>query len=120
VVDWKTFTEKSEPHYNLDDDRLNEVLIPIIAAGGDKAKQAGILPGDASHPDQVEFTGATGRQAYDRLGWLLNDFPQDWKAEREVVKEFAINIKSHMAAINEIRDTLKEMRNYYKEMRSKG
>jgi len=125
--DWATFTDKSIPEYNLTNEALNEALIPILGEDRQKAKEAGLLPGDSTHPDQVEAVGLAGAKNVDSLMWLLKEFPKDWAAERGVVKDLAAQITLHlsvmkgMEANNErIANALEEMRNYYKEMRSKG
>jgi hypothetical protein len=113
---WSDYREIPEPEYVLEPGPLNTALMGVLGPKrGESKEKLGLLPGDTTHQQNIEAHHTVGEISIDSLYWLTHTFPDDWRAEREIVKAFAVNMKSHLAAISELRDAVRELRDAVKE-----
>lgn len=108
---WGDYREIPEPEYVLESGPLNTALMEVLGPRRMESKEKlGLLPGDTTHAQNIEAHHLPGEISIDSLYWLTHTFPDDWRAERGIVKEFAVNMKLHLAAISELRDAVRELR----------
>jgi len=82
-----TVKQLTEAEFNLEYGEVNDAVMEILKEAPEEAKKEGMLPGDTTHPGQVEFVGDVGRKRFDRLMQLLTeDTDKDKEIEKAKVK----------------------------------
>jgi len=55
---------------------FNDAMREIIKSDKSKAKEQGMLAGDSTHPEQVEFVGERGRANFDGIMYAITESPK--------------------------------------------
>ena len=74
-IDWTGFRKTTESEITMDGP-INEVMFEVIKEVAAEAKALGIVAGDSSHKDKVEFKGE-GRKVWEGLMYVSNQLPAD-------------------------------------------
>lgn len=109
-----SFGELYEPHLVVEDAGINSFVSEegISREEKDKLAQDGIKLGDRSHPNEIEFTkDAEGRG--ERLKWVIDEFPKH-------IAEYNENIRTHLAAVTELKETNKDIRGAIIELKEQN
>jgi hypothetical protein len=121
VVDWRTIERRFDLHINFTlptHQKADTLVMEAVRREPLRAKEElGMLAGDRSHPDQVEFTGKAGENSFDGLSYAIKGLPGDMAFVREALagfKEYNENIQLHLAAIRELRSAVQELRDAVK------
>lgn len=90
------------------------------------AKRVGAIE-DGSHPGKVELTGQESAEGGIGLDWLLLEYPKLLKENTEANNHFSKNLELHLAVLQELRDTnkasgaaIQELRDAVKELKEAG
>jgi len=115
VVDWTHIERRFDLHINFTlptHHKADMLVMEAVRQNPARAKdELGMLAGDRSHPDQVEFTGKAGENSFDALSFAIKQMP----LMAAGIKDYSEHIRSHLAAIQELRVAVQELRDAVKE-----
>lgn len=111
-LDPNSLIQKTDIHYVLTDGNTNDFLMDILLLDKSMAKELGITPGDASHPDNVEFTGQKGKDSLIRLKRVLDgEYEAKQGKDAEALKAKMDFIMDSLVSLSKNTDILVEKTN---------
>lgn len=108
-------------HHVVEHKELNEALKPILRGREEEIKEvlgSGVC--NTSHKGKIEHEGTNELTAFEvakNLEYLCTKFPTHFSQLAQENAGFQENLASHLAAIHELRDTMKEHRDIMRQIR---